>query len=180
MPLKRWRALEGPPKEVFFAQDHEPGRLCASDFTHMTELGVTIAGDPFEHLVYHLVLTYSHWETGTVCFSESWESLCDGLQNALWELGGVPRQHRTDRLTAAVKADPDPEHFTQRYQALVAHFSCEVEEPEPLPEIGKEIGVDVGDPRWYRKVLRELRVLQRKISRAVLGGSMPEVRNDPW
>ena len=112
--------------------------------------------------------------------SESWESLCDGLQNALWELGGVPRQHRTDRLTAAVKADPDPEHFTQRYQALVAHFSCEVEEPEPLPEIGKEIGVDVGNPRWYRKVLRELRVLQRKISRAVLGGSMPEVRNDPW
>jgi len=56
---------------VFFAQDHEPGRLCASDFTHMTELGVTIAGDPFEHLVYHLVLTYSHWETGTVCFSEA-------------------------------------------------------------------------------------------------------------
>ncbi len=82
----------------------------------MAELGVTIAGDPFDHLVYHFVLTYSNWETGTVCFSESWESLCDGLQDALWELGGVPRQHRTDRLSAAVKADPEPERFTQRYR----------------------------------------------------------------
>jgi hypothetical protein len=120
--IKQWRALEGPPKEVFFAQIHEPGQLCASDFTHMTELGVTIAGEPFDHLVYHFVLTYSNWETGTVCFSESWESLCDGLQNALWELGGVPRLHRTDRLGAAVQADPDPERFTRRYQELLAHY----------------------------------------------------------
>jgi hypothetical protein len=125
--IKNWRALEGPPKEVFFAQTHHPGRLCASDFTHMAELGVTIAGDPFDHLVYHFVLTYSNWETGTVCFSESWESLCDGLQDALWELGGVPRQHRTDRLTAAVKADPDPERFTQRYQALMAHYGLKAQ-----------------------------------------------------
>src|SRR6516165_642296 len=125
--IKQWRALEGPPKEVFFAQTHEPGRLCASDFTHMTELGVTIAGEPFDHLVYHFVLTYSNWETGTICFSESWESLCDGLQNALWELGGVPRQHRTDRLSAAVKADPDPERFTQRYQALMAHYGLKAQ-----------------------------------------------------
>ena len=40
--LKQWRALHGPAKEVFFAQVHHPGRLCASDFTHCTELGVTI------------------------------------------------------------------------------------------------------------------------------------------
>jgi hypothetical protein len=120
--IKDWRALEGPPKEVFFCQDHQPGALCASDFTHMTELGVTIAGEPFDHLVYHFVLTYSNWETATVCFSESFESLCDGLQNALWELGGVPKQHRTDHLTAAVNIDPNPELFTQRYQALLAHY----------------------------------------------------------
>src|SRR5512144_2251949 len=129
--LKHWRATEGPPKEVFFAQNHEPGRLCASDFTHMAELGVTIAGEPFDHLVYHFVLTYSNWETGTVCFSESWESLCEGLQNALWELGGVPGQHRTDRLSAAVKADPDPEMFTRRYQALLAHYGLEAQAIQP-------------------------------------------------
>src|SRR5512147_2783502 len=129
--LKHWRATEGPPKEVFFAQTHEPGRLCASDFTHMAELGVTIAGEPFDHLVYHFVLTYSNWETGTVCFSESWESLGEGLQNALWELGGVLRQHRTDRLSAAVKADPDPEMFTRRYQALLDHYGLQAQAIQP-------------------------------------------------
>ena len=129
--LKYWRATEGPPKEVFFAQIHEPGRLCASDFTHMAELGVTIASEPFDHLVYHFVLTYSNWETGTVCFSESWESLGAGLQNALWELGGVPRLHRTDRLSAAVKADPDPEMFTRRYQALLAHYGLQAQAIQP-------------------------------------------------
>jgi hypothetical protein len=101
--LKRWRAENGPAREVFFAQGHHPGRLAASDFTHCTDLGVTINGSPFVHMIYHFVLTYSNWETGTLCFSESYESLSEGLQNALWELGGVPQLHRTDRLTAAVQ-----------------------------------------------------------------------------
>ena len=120
--VKTWRALEGPAREVYFPQVHEPGRLCESDFTHMTELGMTMAGRPFEHLVYHFVLTYSNWETGTICFSESFESLSDGLQNALWELGGVPAEHRTDRLTAAVHKTEHPEEFTQRYEALLRHY----------------------------------------------------------
>jgi hypothetical protein len=33
--VRRWRALEGPPKEVFFAQEHRPGYLSQSDFTYM-------------------------------------------------------------------------------------------------------------------------------------------------
>src|SRR6202171_3950087 len=89
--VKRWRALQGPSKEVFFAQVHHPGRLCASDFTHCTDLGVTINGIPFAHLIYHFVLTYSNWEAGTICFSESLESLSEGMQNALWHLGGIPQ-----------------------------------------------------------------------------------------
>jgi hypothetical protein len=129
--IKQWRALEGPPREVFFAQTHEPGRLAESDFTHMGALGVTIAGEPFDHLVYHFVLTYSNWEAGTVCFSESFESLSEGLQNALWELGGVPRRHRTDRLTAAVNTDPQPEMFTRRYQALMTHYGLEAQAIQP-------------------------------------------------
>src|SRR5512143_2311143 len=129
--IKRWRALEGPPKEVFFAQTHEPGRLAASDFTHMAELNVTIAGAPFDHLVYHFVLTYSNWEAGTVCFSESFEGLCEGLQNALWELGGVPRRHRTDRMTAAVTTATEPETFTRRYQALLTHYGLEAQAIQP-------------------------------------------------
>ena len=120
--IKNWRATEGPPKEIFFAQIHKPGELCQSDYTHMDKLGVTIGGVPFDHLIYHFVLTYSNWETGTVCFSESFESLSQGLQNALWELGGVPQQHRTDCLTSAVNKMSHPEEFTIRYQDLVDYY----------------------------------------------------------
>jgi hypothetical protein len=121
--LKRWRAENGPAKEVFFAQEHHPGRLGASDFTHCTDLGVTINGSPFDHMIYHFVLTYSNWETGTVCFSESYESLSEGVQNALWELGGVPAVHRTDRLTAAIQPGREgKEAFKRRYAALLEHY----------------------------------------------------------
>jgi len=94
--VKRWRGLEGPGREVFFAQVHHPGRRGQSDFSHMTKLGVTIGGQSFAHLIYHFVLTYSNWEAFTLCYTESFESLSEGLQNALWELGGVPQRHRTD------------------------------------------------------------------------------------
>jgi len=120
--IKVWRATKGPSREVMFPQVHEPGKLCQSDFTHMTSLGITIAGQAFPHLVYHFVLTYSNWETGTICFSESFESLSEGLQNALWELGGVPREHRTDRLTTAVQKMGHPDEFTQRYRGLLSHY----------------------------------------------------------
>ena len=63
--IKQWRATEGPPKEVFFSQIHKPGELCQSDFTHMNKLGITINGIPFNHMIYHFVLTYSNWEPGT-------------------------------------------------------------------------------------------------------------------
>ncbi len=120
--IKNWRALEGPPKEIFFTQIHRPGELGQSDFTRMTKLGITINGVPFDHMIYHFVLTYSNWEAGTVCFSESFESLSQGVQNALWELGGVPKKHRTDRLTTAVNKSDHPEEFTRRYQDLVDHY----------------------------------------------------------
>jgi hypothetical protein len=123
--VKTWRALEGPPREVFFAQVYRPGELGESDFTEMDGLEITIQGQPFEHLIYHFVLPYSNWETGTICFSESFESLSEGLQNALWELGGVPRQHRTDRLSTAVHKTDHPEEFTRRYAALLRHYGLE-------------------------------------------------------
>ena len=61
-----------------------------------------IAGQLFNHLLYHFTLTYSNWESVMVCFSESFESLSAGLQKSLWEVGAVPEQHRTDSLSAAV------------------------------------------------------------------------------
>jgi transposase InsO family protein len=125
--IKIWRATEGPAREIFFPQEHYPGDLCASDFTDMNRLGVRIGGQPFEHLVYHFVLTYSNWETGSLCFSESYESLSEGMQNALWELGGAPKRHRTDRLSAAVHKACNPEEFTQRYRELLSHYGIKGE-----------------------------------------------------
>lgn len=121
--IRHWKATEGPSKEVFFPQIHYPGNLGASDFTHMTSLGITIQGIPFDHMVYHFVLTYSNWEDVSICYSESFESLSVGLQNALWELGGVPLRHRTDRMTLAVHQDGNPEKYTARYMALMRHHN---------------------------------------------------------
>jgi hypothetical protein len=125
--VRRWRATSGPDKEIFFSQVHEPGRLCASDFTHMTSLAVTIMGQMFDHMVFHFVLTYSNWEWANVCFSESFESLSEGLQNAVWALGGVPIRHRTDRLSAAVNNLSETKEFTSRYQNLMDHYGMEKE-----------------------------------------------------
>ena len=129
--VKVWRALKGPAREVFFPQDHEPGELSQSDFTDMGDLGVAIQGHPFKHLVYHFVMTYSNWETVTICFSESFESLSTGLQNALWELGGVPRAQQTDCLTAAVHKLEHPEDFTDRYDGLMRHYGLEPRKTNP-------------------------------------------------
>lgn len=123
--IKRWRATEGPGQEVFFAQQHVPGRLGQSDFTYMNELGITVGHQSFPHMLYHFVLTYSNWEDVTLCHSESFESLSEGLQNALWELGGVPLEHRTDRLSTAVNNMSNEKEFTARYDALLRHYRLE-------------------------------------------------------
>lgn len=153
--VKYWRATEGPSREVFFVQRHHPGRLAASDFTHMEELGVTIQGQSFAHMIYHFVLTYSNWETGTVCFSESFESLSEGLQNALWELGKAPARHRTDRLSTAVNNSLQPAEFTGRYEGLMRYYGLEGEKIQAGH--GNENGdVEQRHHRFKRAVDQEL------------------------
>jgi transposase len=129
--VKVWRALKGPGNEVFFPQVYKPGEWCESDFTRMKPLGITINGVPFVHMLYHFVLCYSNWETGTVCFSESYESLSAGLQNALWKLGGVPKYHRTDNLTSAVNKVGNPDVFTDNYRGLAGHYRFESQKIQP-------------------------------------------------
>lgn len=156
--IRRWRATNGPPKEVFFAQQHEPGRLAASDFTHMTDLGVTIQGQPFEHLVYHFVLTYSNWESITICFSESFESFSDGLQNALEKLGGVPRRHRSDRMSLAINNASDEKEFTARYRALMSHYGLEMEKIQARQ--AHENGDVESSHRWLKNEVAQALLLR--------------------
>jgi hypothetical protein len=122
--VQQWRLIQGPEKEVYFEQIHHPGERMQSDFTHMEEFQVTIAGNPFPHMLYHSVLTYSNVEAVSICFAETFEALAEGIERALWQFGGVPLQHRTDHLTAAVKPLSKPEHeeWTQRYAALMNHY----------------------------------------------------------
>jgi hypothetical protein len=153
--VKVWRALNGQPREVFFPQVHVPGRQAQSDFTYLNELGVTIAGQAFKHLFYHFTLTYSNWEWGMVCASESWESLAEGMQDALWELGGVPEEHRTDSLTAAVKPVGGRPEFTERYQGLLRHYGMSASHTSPGR--GHENGdVEQSHHRFKRAVAQEL------------------------
>jgi len=121
--IATWKASQGPEKEVYFEQVHTPGERAQSDFTHMEEFKVTIAGEAFPHLLYHCVLTYSNVEAVSICFAETFEALAEGIERALWQFGGVPEQHRTDHLTAAVKplSKPEQEEWTQRYAALMQH-----------------------------------------------------------
>jgi transposase len=122
--LLAWRATSGPDREVFFPQTHAPGEQAQSDFTDMRELEVMIAGQLFPHLLYHFVLTYSNWEYVSICPSESFESLSAGVQGALWRLGAVPLEHRTDNLSAATHelSESRGREFTERYRELMDHY----------------------------------------------------------
>jgi hypothetical protein len=58
---------------------------------------------------------------------ESYVALAEGLQNSLWALGGAPREHRSDSLSAAFRnLSRDARiDLTARYEALCAHYGME-------------------------------------------------------
>lgn len=149
--VKTWKGQSGESKEVYFSQVHTPGRLSSSDFSHMNELKVTIQGVLFSHMIYHFVLTYSNWESVTICFSENLESLSEGLQNALWQLGGSTSNHLTDRLTAAMSNFANQPKFGARYKAVLDHYGMTGTKTQPYS--GNENGdVEQAHNRFKRSV----------------------------
>lgn len=121
--VRTWGASHGREREVFFAQAHPPGRLGLSDFTHAAVLQVTIAGAVLLHLLYQFALAYSGWRyVEVVLGGESFMALSSGLQNAVWMMGGVPEEHRTDSLTAAYNNHAEHELLTRRYESLCVHY----------------------------------------------------------
>jgi hypothetical protein len=131
--VRSWRGRNGPEREVYFPQIYRPGEQAQSDFTHATELAVTIGGVAFPHLLYHFVLPYSNWEWAQVCFTESFEALTRGLQGALWRLGAVPLEHRTDSLSAATHdlRGSRGRAFTERYAGLLSHYGMRASRSSP-------------------------------------------------
>ena len=123
--VKAWKALHGPDKEVIFRQVQEPGRQGLSDFTQLKDVTVTVAGEALAHRLYHFRLAYSGWSHVTIVLGgESFSALAEGLQAALWRLGGAPLEHRTDSLSAAFKnlSVEAKEDLTERYEALCGHY----------------------------------------------------------
>jgi len=123
--IRLWQALHGPEREVIFRQEHPLGQQGLSDFTDAKDLGISIAGVPLDHRLYHFCLAFSHWEhVHVVLGGESFVALAEGLQNALWALGGAPLEHRSDSLSAAFRnLERDvAEDLTDRYEALCAHY----------------------------------------------------------
>jgi hypothetical protein len=126
--IRDWRAVHGEERDVIFRQVHEPGRLGLSDFTDMHSLGVSVAGVALDHRLYHFRLACSGFEHAHVILGgESYVALAEGLQNALWALGGAPREHRSDSLSAAFRnLDREArDDLTTRYEALCAHYGMQ-------------------------------------------------------
>ncbi|MFO0592716.1 MAG: IS21 family transposase [Polyangiaceae bacterium] len=129
--VRRWRAEQGPDKDVVLGQVHRAGEAAQTDFTSTTELGVTIAGELFVHLLCVVMLPFSNWQWATVCLSESMAALRRGVQSALFQLGRVPEFHQTDNSTAATHRIPggkgavgesEGRAFNEDYLALMRHF----------------------------------------------------------
>jgi transposase InsO family protein len=126
--VKEWKSLNGKAKELIFLQTHTPGRLGLSDFTKLKGVTITIQGEVLKHLLYHFRLIYSGWSYLKVILGgESYTALSEGLQEALWGLGGSPLEHRTDSLSAAFKnTSPSAQKdLTQRYEEFCRHYQME-------------------------------------------------------
>lgn len=176
--VKAWRAAHGPDQEVVLGQRHRAGEAAQTDFTTTAELGVTIAGQAFVHLLCVLVLPYSNWQWATVCLSESLAALRRGVQRALFQLGRVPHHHQTDNSTAATHRIPDGEKgfidgrkrpFNDGYLAMMRHFGMT---PRTTEVGAKEQNGDVEAGH---------RALKRRLEQALLiRGSRDFADRDAW
>ena len=125
--LQDWRALNGPDQEVYFPQEHPPGREAQLDFTHCNSLGVTIGGRRYRHRLFQFVLSHSGWRYAEVAAGETFLALKQGLQNALWELGGAPQVIRSDNtstLTHEIKRSRG-RALNDSYAELLDHYGLE-------------------------------------------------------
>jgi transposase InsO family protein len=132
--VRRWRVTHGGEREIFFAQEHPPGRQGLSDFTVADSLGVTIGGVAFAHRIYQFTLAHSGWRHATVIESgESFDALAGGMQAALWNLGGAPEEHRTDSLSAAFRnlTAAEADDVTKRYGSLCEHYGMRASRCNP-------------------------------------------------
>ncbi|MFT5164294.1 MAG: hypothetical protein ACI9FJ_002895 [Alteromonadaceae bacterium] len=157
--VKRWRAKYGPDKEVIFQQRHIIGDMGISDYTPFKNVQIYIDGQLFNHKLYHFRLVYSGWTYVQIVFGgESVESLSCGLQNALWQCGGVPQQHRTDSLSAAFKDHTEETLLTERYQNLCQYYG--IRATRNNPGIAYENGAIEGPNGHFKRKMEQQMMLR--------------------
>ena len=162
--VRHWRATQGPEREVFFAQEQQPGQLLQLDWTYARELRVSIQGELLDHLFCHCVLPYSNWQWATRCISESFLSLVSGLQAALGQLGKCPLCLGTDNTSAATheleSMTGRPRGYNSDYLELCTHY-----ELTPLT-------INVACPHEHGDVESQNRHLKRRLEQhLILRGS---------
>lgn len=158
--VRAWRAARGPHKEVYFPQEHRPGRMASIDFTHADELGVTIAGAAFAHLFFEFVLAYSGLRFVQVAFGETFEALLSGLQSAFATVRGVPEIVRLDNLSAATHElkETRGRALTTRFAAVAEHYGFTPSRIQPGE--GHENGVAEKAHHLLKKALDQALILR--------------------
>jgi hypothetical protein len=122
-----WRALN-QEKVAVLEQVHHPGEVLQSDGTWLSELEITIGGEPFAHILIHCVLPYSNWEWGAIAQSESLVGYQRALQKTFFKLGAVPGYHQTDNASAVtyqVRGQKGERDYNPGYLALLNHFGLQ-------------------------------------------------------
>lgn len=121
-----YRAIHGPPGEVFFPQVYRPGVTAQLDFTHISKLGVTVRGQPLNRIVFECILSYSGHRYVALAPSESYEALMAGVIGAFRAWGGATQEVVQDHLTAAIqnlKTEGGERYkVNARYEALLTQF----------------------------------------------------------
>jgi len=158
--LRDWRAVNGPTQEVFFEQRHVAGREAAVDFTHATELGVTIRGVLLEHLLFEFVMSFSGWTWVCLAFGETYEALVFGIQGALAALGGAPQVLRSDNLSAATHElrRTGGRALVPRFKAVLDHYGMSSTRIQPSES--HENGVVEQRHRRTKRALAEALVIR--------------------
>ncbi|MFV0495685.1 Mu transposase domain-containing protein [Mycobacterium sp.] len=130
--VERWRGLN-QGQVASLDQVRVPGESIQVDGTWMSELAVTIQGEPFKHIFIHCVLPYSNWEWGRVAQSESLVAVRLALQSSLRKVGYVPQIVQTDNSSAATRRLGINEEdeagksrgYTSGYLALLSHYGLQ-------------------------------------------------------
>lgn len=161
-----WRALN-QAKVAILDQLHHPGEAIQTDGTWLSELGVTIGGQPFKHILIHCMLPYSNWEWGAIAQSESLLALQRSLSSSLLKLGHVPEYHQTDNSSAATSQVQDGQvgerRYNDSYLASLSHFGL------------KPRTIALGRPEQNGDVESQPRQPQRGVTSTSVAAGQPRV-----